>query len=103
MNGNTNTASDHELHAAPLAQTATQATQCPVNDMNMTTAAAVDAARNAGLTQGIRDVDVSLYQYGDPLSTCIWQVKNYATTTSGTVYIIVDSTQEVYDHYQWQS
>lgn len=75
---------------------------CPIEDANLNPEHAVAIALRSGLSRGTQPLSVSLYQYEKPLDQCVWSVKSYTTATSGTVYTIIDATQEVFDSHAWK-
>ena len=91
-----------ELKYFAISQSLEDKKVCPLEEANLTPAAAVQLAQLAGLTQGKQNLEVRLYQYGSPLNQCVWSVKNFETASGGKIYLIIDATQEVFQKNSWK-
>ncbi len=76
---------------------------CPVEESNLTPSDAVAIAQDAGLEQGTGKLEVRLYKYAPPLDECVWSVKNFAAKDNGKDFLIIDSSQEVFQQNSWKS
>lgn len=75
---------------------------CPIEESNLTPSDAVAIAQDAGLAQGTENLEVRLYKYAPPLDECVWSVKNFETKSNGKDFLIIDSSQEVFQKNSWK-
>lgn len=84
-------------------QSLAEAKVCPIEEANLTPAAAVELARTSGLTQGLRDVTVRLAFRTDKPDGCAWFIRNFETSQSGREAVVLDATQEVLAATPWRT